>query len=149
MVVARRTLSLLALLPGWRRVEAADPLWLVTQAEASLPAQPGASAIRAITRGPAIRYLAPQDAPVRAQEPFRLHLEFAGRGGARIEGRATRVTLLRGSGLDITARLLPFLGTSGLDVPQALTPAGLFALRVEASDDQGRQSMAVIQIDVR
>lgn len=124
-------------------------MWLVTDREAALPVPADATGTRAVTRGPAIRYVSPQDSAVASREPFWLKLEFAARGGSRINADATRVTLLRGPGLDLTQRVRPYLTAGGLDIQEALAPPGRFALRVEVSDDQGRQSSATIQLNVR
>ena len=124
-------------------------MWLVTDREAALPVPADAAATRAVTRGPAIRYVAPQDSPVASREPFWVRLEFVARGGSRINPDATRVILLRGPGLDLTERVRPYLTASGLDIQEALAPPGRFALRVEVADDQGRQSNAIMQVQVR
>lgn len=124
-------------------------MWLVTDREAALPVPADATGSRAVTRGPAIRYVAPQDNAVTAREPFWLRLEFQARGGSRIDPAATRVMLLRGPGLDLTQRVQPYLSATGLDIAEALAPPGRFALRVEVTDDQGRQSSATLQVNVR
>jgi hypothetical protein len=148
--IGRRTLPLLpfALAPAGRAA-ATGLVWLVTDREAALPAVPAPGETRAVTRGPAIRYVHPLDRPVRAREPFWLRLEFAARGGARIDPQATRVTLLRGPHLDLSSRVRPFLSDAALDIGEALAPPGSFAFRIVVADDQGRSSGTVITLDVR
>lgn len=126
----------------------ANGLWLVTDREAALAPSPNASAARAVMRGPGVRFIAPGDAAVRARTPFWLRVEFAPRGGSRIAANAITVTLLRAASIDLTQRLQPFLSATALDVPEALAPPGVYALRFDVTDDQGRTSNALIQLNV-
>jgi hypothetical protein len=143
-VPRRAFLSLLAAPGAW----AQGGLWLVTAREAGLPAG-DAQATRAITRGPALRYVTPRLEPVAAGAPFWFRVEFRARGGSQMDPAATRVELLRGGTIDITPRVAEFLTPGALDVPSALAAPGRHALRVTVADDQGRRSVAVIEIDVR
>lgn len=152
-LVRRRILSLLPVglaVPALigRDARASGLVWLVTDREAALPPNAAPGETRAVTRGPAIRYVHPLDRPVRAREPFWLRLEFAARGGARIDPQATRVTLLRGANLDLSGRVRPFLSDSALDIAEALAPPGSFTFRVAIADDQGRSTATTITLDV-
>lgn len=124
-------------------------VWLVTEREATLRPAEDAEGTRAITRGPGIRYVSPRNDAVAAGRPFWLRLEFAGRGGASVNPASVRVILLRGGRIDITPRLGGFITAAGIDLPAALAPAGRHALRIEVADDQGRQTVAVVDVDVR
>lgn len=125
---------------------------LVTEAEAQLP-PPAANELsrRAVTRGPTIRALSPDTdvTPVRANEPFRLAMEFVARGGARIDPASIRVTYLRASPVNITSRLQSFSTANGIQVQDAVLPAGEHTLRVDVSDDQGRTSTTLLSIRAR
>jgi hypothetical protein len=140
--------DLLLLVAGAAPAAAQTGTWLVTDREAALAASTDASGTRAVTRGPAIRYIAPLDATVPARQPFWLRVEFAARGGSRIIPDSIRITLLRSANIDLTPRLRPFLTEGALDMPEALAPRGRYALRVAVSDAQGRASDAVIQLNV-
>ncbi|MBP0464499.1 hypothetical protein J5Y09_11335 [Roseomonas sp. PWR1] len=146
-MLRRTTLLLPALLlaPGTARAS----VWLVTEREAALGTAEDAQGTRAVTRGPGIRYVAPRLNAVPAGQPFWLRIEFSGRGGAAVNPASVRVTLLRGGRIDITSRLQGYITASGIDIPEALAPAGKHALRIEVADDQGRQSAAVLDVDVR
>lgn len=146
-MMRRATLLLPAMLLAPATARAA--VWLVTEREAALGAADDAQGTRAVTRGPGIRYVAPRLNAVPAGRPFWLRVEFSGRGGATVNPASVRVTLLRGGRIDITPRLSAYITASGIDIPEALAPAGTHALRVEVADDQGRQSAAVLDVDVR
>ena len=152
-VVSRRTVlsgallstGLLATRAIWAQ---GSGVWIVTGQEAAQPPSNTSRAGRSITRGPAIRQVSPA-APVAANQPFDLHVEFAGRGGEKINPTSAQITVLRGSNIDITSRLKPYITANGIEVPAAMVPAGSFVLQVVVSDAGGRQSVAEIEIDAR
>lgn len=123
-------------------------VWVVTSAEASLPPSATSKAGRSITRGPAIRQVSPA-AAVPANQPFALKIEFAGRGGEKINPSTAQITVLRGNNVDITSRLKPYITANGIEIPNAMVPAGSYALQVAISDAGGRQSLANIEIEAR
>ena len=145
--ILRRSLLLSAIsIPvAW----ASPPVWLVTEREAGLTASEDASATRGVMRGPNIRYVSPRTSAVSARQPFWLRVEFAPRGATKINRTSARIVLLRGGHIDITRRLGGFFSEDGIDIPEALAPFGLHSFRIDVSDDQGRQSSTVLQIDVR
>jgi hypothetical protein len=148
--IARRTLFSFAilgtgLLPVAGRTQGSG-VWLVNSQEAALPPAPASKAGRSITRGPAIRQVSPANA-VAANRPFDLHVEFAGRGGEKINPASAQVAILRGNNVDITARLKPFITASGIEMPAAMVPPGTYVLQVTVSDAGCRQSIANIEID--
>src|SRR4051812_10729244 len=69
-------------------------VWVITSQEAALPPSGTSKAGRSITRGPAIRQVTP-DAAVPANQPFSLKVEFAGRGGEKIDVASAQITVLR------------------------------------------------------
>ena len=133
---------------GLPRVQAQSGVWLVTGAEAALPPSATSKAGRAITRGPAIRQVSPA-ASVPANQPFTLRIEFAGRGGEKVDPATAQITILRGSDINITDRLKPYIKANGIEIPNAMVGAGTHALQVAVSDARGRQTIANIEIDAR
>lgn len=122
--------------------------WLVTSAESALPPSGASKAGRAITRGPAIRQVSPANA-VTANQPFDLQVEFAGRGGEKINPATAQIIILRGGNIDITSRLTPFISANGITMPAAMVPPGTHVLQVAVSDAGGRQTIANIEIEAR
>ncbi len=127
-------------------VQAQGGVWLVTSQEAALAPSTTSKAGRSITRGPAIRQVSP-DGTVKAGQPFDLHVEFAGRGGEKINPATAQVAILRGGNVNITDRLKPYISANGIEMPAAMVPAGTYVLQVTVSDAGGRQSIANVEID--
>lgn len=123
-------------------------VWLVTGNEAALPPSATSRAGRSITRGPAIRQVSPASS-VGANQPFALKVEFAGRGGEKINPATAQVAVLRGNDINITDRLKPYITANGIEIADARVPAGTYVLQVSVSDAGGRQSIANIEIDAR
>ena len=121
-------------------------VWVVTSQEAALPVSHASKAGRSITRGPAIRQISPA-AQVAANLPFELKVEFAGRGGEKINPASAQVVVLRGNNVDVTSRLKPYITANGIEIPNAMVPAGIYALQVAVSDAGGRQSIANVEIE--
>ena len=113
-----------------------------------MPPSNTSKAGRSITRGPAIRQVSPE-APVPANQPFPLKIEFAGRGGEKIDIKTAQVMILRGNNVNITDRLKPFITANGIEMPAAIVPAGTYVLQVAVSDASGRQSIANVEIDAK
>ena len=112
--------------------------WLVTSQEASLPVSATSKAGRSITRGPAIRQVSPAGT-VTANAPFALKVEFAGRGGEKINPATAQVLILRGGNINATERLKAYITANGIDMPNAMVPPGIYVLQVAVSDAGGRQ----------
>ena len=123
-------------------------VWLVNSQEAALPPSATSKAGRSITRGPAIRQVSPA-AAVTANQPFDLHVEFAGRGGEKINPATAQITILRGGNVDITQRVKPFITANGIEMPAAMVPPGTHVLQVAVSDAGGRQTIANVEIEAR
>lgn len=122
--------------------------WLVTSQEAALPLSSTSKAGRAITRGPAIRQVSPAG-PVAPNSPFPLQIEFAARGGEKIDPATAQVLVLRGNNVNITQRVRAFITPTGIIIPDAMVAPGTHALQVSISDSGGRQSIANIEIEAR
>lgn len=148
--VARRALLSCAVLSlgmlALGNVGAQSGVWLVNSQEAALPPSASSKAGRSITRGPAIRQVSPSNV-VTANQPFNLQVEFAGRGGEKINPATAQITILRGGNINITDRLKPFITANGIEMPAAMVPPGTHVLQVAVSDAGGRQTIANIEID--
>ena len=150
--IARRTFFAFAtlstgLLPVAGRTQGGG-VWLVNGQEAALPPASTSKAGRSITRGPAIRQVSPANA-VAANQPFDLRVEFAGRGGEKINPATAQVMILRGNNVDVTSRLKPYITANGIEMPNAMVPPGTYVLQVAVSDAGGRQSIANVEIEAR
>jgi hypothetical protein len=121
-------------------------VWLVNSQEAALPPAAVSKAARSITRGPAIRQISPAGT-VTANQPFDLRVEFAGRGGEKINPASAQIAILRGKTVNITDRVRPSITANGIEMPAAMVPAGTYVLQVTVSDAGGRQSIANVEID--
>jgi len=142
-------LSVFCLLAG-----PAAALTLVTADEAAQPAAkplpllPPASAARGITRGPEIDIESPRNPDKPVHSPFALRIEFVAHGGAHINPASVKVLYLRQGNIDLTGRLKSEISAAGINVPDAETPPGEHAFRIEVEDDEGRSSATDVVIKV-
>ena len=146
MLLSGGMLSLGVLAATGARAQAG--VWVVTSQEAALPPSASSKAGRAISRGPAIRQVSP-GAPVAANQPFTLKVEFAARGGEKINPASAQILVLRGDTINVTQRLKPYVTDKGIEIPGAMVPAGTHVLQVAVSDAGGRQSLANVEIEAR
>jgi hypothetical protein len=130
----------------------ASALTLITAEEAALPAggpQPLVVPVlpqRGITRPPEIDLVAPPKRPVHS--PFEFRIGFVAHGGAHIDPKSVKITYLRQDNIDLTNRLQMAITAKGIDVPNAETPPGQYAFRIEVRDDDGHISATDIVITV-
>jgi hypothetical protein len=123
----------------------AQVLQLVTADEAKLPALAATPGTRAITRGPGVKLATPES----VSGTFPLKIEFAPRGGSKIDPSSVKVEYLRGSGVDLTARLKASIKPEGIDVASAQVPAGEHAFRVSVRDSEGREGKTEFKLTVK
>ncbi len=123
----------------------AQTLQLVTPDEARLPAVAAKPATRAITRGPGVKLATPGS----VSGAFPLKVEFAPRGGSKIDPASVKVEYLRGDGVDLTARLKANIKPEGIEVAAAQAPAGEHAFRVSVRDSEGREGKAEFKLTVK
>lgn len=109
---------------------------LITPEEARLPASKQVASSRAITRGPRIEVSDLDDGKLHS--PLHLKLKFLAFGGSSIDMNTLTVTYLRGSNIDLTQRIKPFVRPTGIDIPDAEVPPGEHAIRVDLKDSDGR-----------
>lgn len=127
---------------------AAQAAPLILEAEAGLPNAPVVEPkLRGITRGPAVRMLAPEpDSSFKS--PFDLRIAFEPRGGAAIDLASVKVIYLKSPSVDLLARVRPGLSARGIELSGAEAPAGEHLIRVSVQDSEGRQTHSVIKLNV-
>lgn len=118
---------------------------LITEQEASLPAERVVLGPRGITRGPRIELVQPGET---SSSPMRFQLKFQSFGGARINTDSLRVTYLKIPEIDITPRVRPFAHAAGIDIPDAEIPTGEHYIRAEVKDSEGRVKISVFVLKV-
>ena len=113
---------------------------LVTDVEAQLPPQKGATAMdrRGITRGPRIEFISDGDS---VRSPIHLHLKFEAFGGSKIDTNSVKVTYVKNPTVDLTPRLKEFVQPTGIDMPDVQLPVGDHLIRVDLKDSDGRPGM--------
>ena len=123
----------------------AQTLQLVTADEAKLPAFAATPVTRAITRGPGVKLVTPES----VSGTFPLKVAFAPHGGTKIDPASVKVEYLRGSGVDLTARLKASIKPEGIEVASAQAPAGEHAFRVSVRDSEGREGKTEFKLTVK
>jgi len=123
----------------------AQVLQLVTADEAKLPSFAATPGARGITRGPGVKLVTPEN----VSGTFPLKVEFAPHGGTKIDPASVKVEYLRGSGVDLTARLKASIKPEGIEVASAQTPAGEHAFRVSVRDSEGREGKTEFKLTVK
>ena len=131
-------LAIISMLAGLAQLPAlAANVILITPDEAKLPPPKIAVAMsaRGVTRGPQIEVV--QDADP-TKSPTHFQLKFVAHGGAKIDPATVQMTYLRTPDVDLTPRIKPFVTDGGIDIPNAVVPAGAHMLRVDLKDSDGR-----------
>ena len=123
----------------------AQPLQLVTADEAKLPAFGATPVMRGITRGPGVTLATPEI----VSGTFSLKIVFAPHGGTKIDPASVKVEYLRGSGVDLTARLKASIKPEGIEVASAQVPAGEHAFRVSVRDSEGHEGKTEFKLTVK
>ena len=128
---------------------AAQPVVLITEPEANLPALANESmTTRAgVTRGPKVVLLSPSgNADIKS--PLHLRLKFETFGGAKVDLSSVRVTYLKNPTVDLTKRLTASTQADGIDVAAAEIPPGVHHIRVNVKDSEGRAGAASFALKV-
>lgn len=123
----------------------AQALQLVTADEARLPPFGATPTMRGITRGPGVKLVTPES----VSGTFPLKVAFAPHGGTKIDPASVKVEYLRGSGVDLTARLKASIKPEGIEVASAQAPAGEHAFRVSVRDSEGREGKTEFKLTVK
>ena len=127
------------------------PVVLITPDEAGRPRQPASNlSFRAgISRGPAITLSMPEALPPAAvQSPIHLQLKFTVHGNAQIDQDSFKLIDVVVPALDLTDRVRSFLKPDGLDVPEAELPPGIYTIRAEIKDKEGRSGSLTFTFNV-
>jgi hypothetical protein len=125
----------------------AQAVTLIKESEAKLPAASGSLATRGITRGPAIKQVSPSpDEAVKS--PLNLKVSFEARGGARIDPASVKAVYLKSPSVELTERVKPAVSDSGIELNDAVVPAGEHQISISVTDSEGRQSNSVITLKV-
>ncbi|HWT54774.1 MAG TPA: hypothetical protein VN066_08190 [Rhodocyclaceae bacterium] len=125
----------------------AHAVTLIKEAEAKLPAASGSLATRGITRGPAIKQVSPPpDEAVKS--PLNLKVSFEARGGAKIDPASVKAVYLKSPSVELTERVKPAVSDSGIELNDAVVPAGEHQISISVTDSEGRQSNSVITLKV-
>jgi len=120
---------------------------LISDDEAQRPNDSQTTPTRSITRGPTIRFEAPQGALV-PHKPFDFRVRFDAHGGATIDPASVHITYLKMPNVDLTTRLHPYITAEGIDMVQAEVPAGEHSLKVDVQDSEGHTGEAVFTLNV-
>jgi hypothetical protein len=120
---------------------------LITEHEAGLP--PDNSVLRSgIERGPDIIVTYPPPKTGMIQSPFEFKVKFAPHGGTQINLDTLTVVYKRVPAIDLTARIKPYVRPDGIDMPDALVPAGNHRIMIFVKDSAGHEGQADIRFDV-
>lgn len=134
---------------GMTGAVSAQPVVLITEPEANLPALPTESlTTRAgVTRGPKIVLLSPTGS-ADVKSPLHLRLKFETFGGAKVDVASVRVTYLKNPTVDLTKRLTASTQADGIDLTAAEVPPGVHHIRVNVKDSEGRAGAASFALKV-
>lgn len=123
----------------------AQPVQLITDQEAKLPAAPQAT-FRGVTRGPGVKLVSPASVTDGA---FPLKVTFEARGGAKIDPSSVQVTYLKNPAVDLTSRVKSGIRPDGIDLAAVTAPGGEHPIRISVKDDEGRQGSLIINLSVK
>lgn len=136
----RPTLAVFAIGAALFLAAPAHAMQLITKNEAALPADTAAH--RGISRGPTIVVVSPSPGAGTIQSPIELKIKFESHGSATVDADSVLVTYVKAPGVDLTARIKPFIAASGIDVKGAEVPPGAHTVRVHVADSYGHESSA-------
>jgi hypothetical protein len=126
-------------------IATAQPVQLITDKEAKLPAAPQAT-VRGVTRGPGVKLVSPASV---TDSSFPLKVVFEPRGGSKIDPNSVQVTYLKNPSVDLTSRIKSGIRPDGIDLSAVTAPGGDHPIRISVKDDQGRQGSLIINLSVK
>jgi hypothetical protein len=126
-------------------VAAAEPVQLITDKEAKLPAASQAT-FRGVTRGPGVKLVSPAS---MTDGTFPLKVIFEARGGSKIDPNSVQVTYLKNPSVDLTSRVKSGIRPDGIDLAAVTAPGGDHPIRISVKDDEGRQGTLIINLSVK
>ena len=116
----------------------ANAIQLVTVDEAALPDEPILERRGSPTRRPEIMLLSPAPNAGLVRSPLTFKIRFKAHGGAVIDRDSILITYRKMPSVDLTQRMLPFIGSEGIEIPNANLPPGVHHFRAELKDADGR-----------
>ena len=120
---------------------------LITEEEAALPSDN--SQVRAgVERGPTVVAIYPSVKSGQIKSPFTLQLKFTSHGGAAIDLDSVIVTYMKVPAIDLTARVKPFVQSTGVNIPDVEVPPGSHRILISIKDGDGRSGWADIKFNV-
>lgn len=127
-----------------------QPLWIVTEGEASLPSEATPRSAPALPQdGPVIRIERP-DVSTPVAPPFAVDVIFEPRaGGALVKMESLKITYLKIVELDVTDRFKPYVKGNRLFVENANVSAGRHRLKIIIADQNGKFTAEVLQVAVK
>ena len=118
---------------------------LITEQEASLPAEKTVVAQRGISRAPQIDLVEPGD---DGHSPLHFQVRFRSFGGSKISVSTLQLTYLKSPEVDLVPRVAKFVQSGGIDIPDAEIPPGDHFFRIAISDSEGRNRSSVFELKV-
>ena len=120
---------------------------LITGHEALLP--PDETQVRSgIERGPDVIPVYPAPKSGMIQSPFGFRVKFEAHGNAKVNLDTLTIVYKRTPGIDLTARVKPFVHPDGIDMPDAEVPPGTHRILIFIKDSVGHEGHADIRFDV-
>lgn len=138
-------LFLITLLAGLPVTAVLAQTRLITEEEAKAPNM-AVPITRAITRGPGIRLVTPNEVSAKA---FPFKLAFEPRGGAQIQPDSVRIEYLKQPLVDLTPRLTGAIRATGIELSAVAVPPGNHPLRVSVRDSEGREAQTIIHLHAK
>ena len=129
-----------------------DPVWIITEGEASLPSPPAARGGPALPQdGPVIKIERPElGASAALSLPFSIDVVFEPRsGGAPVKMESLKIVYVKVVELDVTERFKPYIKGNRLFVENANVPAGRHRLRITITDQNGNTTAEMLQVAVK
>jgi hypothetical protein len=146
-LAVRALIGALVLLPVLS-LSAAPAATLITVQEAALPpAVETMLVMRGITRGPSIDLVSPGE-DQGAKSPVEFKVKFTPHNETTVDPKSVKVTYLKATPVDLTARLKPYISGVGIDMTNAEVPPGVHMLRIDVLDSEGRSATAVVKLTV-
>jgi hypothetical protein len=123
---------------------------LVTAQEAALPADtlPALSLRGSPTRRPTAIVVSPALNAGLVKSPLSLKVKLEAHGGAKIDPDTIVLTYKKTPEINITQRIMPYIGAEGIEIPDAEVPPGTHQFRIEVKDKEGRLGATEFSIQV-
>lgn len=144
----RRSIGACAVVTALMLAGPAGALQLITESEAALPPDQNIGHTRGILRGPTVVIVSPPPNAGLMKSPLNLKIKFEAHGGAKIDIDSVLLTYMKQPAIDLTQRIKPLIGATGIDVEDAEVAPGTHTIRVNVADTNGRSSSADVTFSV-